>query len=87
MSKRAPRVPGSPSNPDPAEAGVAEAVAQRDAAADAAAEAASEPAKPAPAGSRPHPSTVDPKRISAPVLTSQGWVCPDTEGRVDNTRK
>ncbi len=95
MTSRAVRVPGSPTKPSvdgeqaTQSAGHqdAAAVAARDAAADAVADASSEPAKPAPVGSRPHPSTVDPKRITAPVLTSQGWICPDTEGRVDNTRK
>lgn len=31
---------------------------------------------PAAAKGLPHPSTVDPKKITKAVLTSQGWICP-----------
>ena len=67
MSKpRAVRTPGD--SPDPA--------ADESAAVDAETTTDEAPA-PAPSGKRlPHPSTVDPKKITSPVLTSQGWICP-----------
>lgn len=82
MTKRTPQVPGAT-----AETAVKDDDGQADKAKDAASHAASEPATPAPVGSRPHPSTIDPHKITAPVLTSQGWICPAESGRVDNTRK
>lgn len=32
---------------------------------------------PAAAGGLPHPDDFDPKTLKGPVLTSQGWLCPD----------
>lgn len=36
---------------------------------------------PAPAGELPNAIDIDPKTIRGPVLTKQGWVCPDESGR------
>lgn len=71
MTKRTPRVPGEPA--DESTEQTAEQVAESvDVGVPAAVVAA-----PAPSGSKlPHPSTVDPTKITSSVLTSQGWICP-----------
>jgi hypothetical protein len=74
MTKRTPRVPGeAPADSDTADQ--ASDTADADVAVDA--QVAAQAAAPvAPEGQRPHPSTVDPTKITSPVLTSQGWICP-----------
>lgn len=81
MTKRTPRVPGeapaadaeqdgsTPAAADPAVAAAEQAAVDEQVTAQAAAPVPAE-------GKRPHPSTVDPTKITAPVLTSQGWICP-----------
>jgi hypothetical protein len=80
MTKRTPRVPGEAPAADAEQPPVADTAATADPAAEQAAvdqQVAVQAAAPVPVeGKRPHPSTVDPTKITAPVLTSQGWICP-----------
>ncbi len=70
MTKRAPRVPGEPA--DETEQSAEQMAEFVDVGVPAAVVAA-----PAPTSSKlPHPSTVDPTKITSSVLTSQGWICP-----------
>lgn len=74
MSNRKVRTPGQP---DEAEGDAAQA-----------AEATVDAPQPAAAGGKalPHPDTIDARKITMPVLSSQGWVCPDPEAGVVKMR-
>lgn len=77
-----------PGEPDSDEAAVTETAATDPAAAtdeapakDVKADEVADVLAPRQKGPLPHPATVDARKITRSVLTTQGWVAPDWEGR------
>lgn len=76
---RAARTPGAANLP----AASADSVDQAAPSAESTGVVTEMPAAPAPAGlaDLPNAIDIDPKKIRGPVLTKQGWVCPDESDR------